>query len=140
MATTNLSITPFSVSGGVMDCYVYSAFPLYIGELFINPSTGYYGRVNPGTRANPGLRTIYLPSGHAVFSKPLGTPFTLTVTYDANYDLTNATALVRAPGEGTASDLLELLEPTLSSTDQEERIVFVTELLARIGVLAEPAP
>lgn len=83
MPTTNLSITSYTwANATTLDCIVNSIFPLYIGNLLITKATDVGGRVNPGTRDQPGLRTIYIPSADAIFNKTTpSAPFTYPVTY-----------------------------------------------------------
>jgi hypothetical protein len=91
MITTNISITSanFNPGTGEMTCFVTAASPLYIYELIIESTTGLgapVGLIRPGTALHPVLRSIFVDSTDPVFTT--AAPFTLALTYDASYHLT----------------------------------------------------
>ena len=85
-----LTSATYQASTGEMTCSVIPASPLYIKELMLASYVGLgapVGLIRPGTTARPALRTIFVDSTNSVFMT--GAPFTLAITYDASYHVTD---------------------------------------------------
>ena len=132
MGTSNLSILSAYTDPitGEMTCVVNPTYQLYIKKLIIEPYPNLpipIGIVTPGTPQRPATRTIFVDSHDPVFSTPA--PFTLTLTFDEGYRLTQPLQLVQ-PGAIQMATAAFNFAP-VDQLSPEDAAIFVTAAVAR---------
>jgi len=140
MTTTNLIVTSanYNPTTAEMTCLVTATSPLYIYELCIESVNGQgsaQGLIRPGSSQHPASRTIFVDSTDPVFTT--AAPFTLSVTYNGAYQLSDA-HVVQTMGIARTDDAPQY-DP-LANLSPEQASLFVTRVLeAAVALFKSPA-
>jgi hypothetical protein len=120
-----------------MTCVVYPDSQLYIKKLIIDAYADLeipIGILRPGTKKTPATRTIFVDSNDPVFDTPA--PFSLTVTFDDGYRLTEPLQVVE--DVAIQSVMAPFNFAPVNTMSPEEAAIFVTQAVKAAAARLNP--